>query len=312
MRALTLFSAVALLASAPAWGQTSTTTATQTQEGRYVVYFPTGSAKLDPEAMSVIAAAADDYRRVGSTRITVRGHTDTTGSPQRNEALSERRAKAVADELTRHGVPASAITTEGVGETDLAVQTGDQVAERQNRRVNIAVEQPAPPPPAPVPAPAPAPTPPPAVAAATQPEPQAERRGIFSLGGYYGYDMGDKGGQHSHLAGLNLSFDYRLTDWISLGLEQAGFYHFGTDDDGFGGRSAAGIDFTFGTLSFLPYIGGNFGYLYGSGIEDDFFAGPEIGLAFGPLTAKVAYDMPFNQSVDDGVISATIGLGIRF
>jgi hypothetical protein len=312
MRALTLFSAVALLASAPAWGQTSTTTATQTQEGRYVVYFPTGSAKLDPEAMSVIAAAADDYRRVGSTRITVRGHTDTTGSPQRNEALSERRAKAVADELTRHGVPASAITTEGVGETDLAVQTGDQVAERQNRRVNIAVEQPAPPPPAPVPAPAPAPTPPPAVAAAPQPEPQAERRGIFSLGGYYGYDMGDKGGQHSHLAGLNLSFDYRLTDGISLGLEQAGFYHFGTDDEGLGGRSAAGIDFTFGTLSFLPYIGGNFGYLYGSGIEDDFFAGPEIGLAFGPLTAKVAYDMPFNQSVDDGVISATIGLGIRF
>jgi hypothetical protein len=309
---LTLFSAVALLASAPAWGQTSTTTATQTQEGRYVVYFPTGSAKLDPEAMSVIAAAADDYRRVGSTRITVRGHTDTTGSPQRNEALSERRAKAVADELTRHGVPASAITTEGVGETDLAVQTGDQVAERQNRRVNIAVEQPAPPPPAPVPAPAPAPTPPPAVAAAPQPEPQAERRGIFSLGGYYGYDMGDKGGQHSHLAGLNLSFDYRLTDWISLGLEQAGFYHFGTDDEGLGGRSAAGIDFTFGTLSFLPYVGGNFGYLYGSGIEDDFFAGPEIGLAFGPLTAKVAYDMPFNQSVDDGVISATIGLGIRF
>jgi hypothetical protein len=312
MRALTLFSAVALLASAPAWGQTSTTTATQTQEGRYVVYFPTGSAKLDPEAMSVIAAAADDYRRVGSTRITVRGHTDTTGSPQRNEALSKRRAKAVADELTRHGVPASAITTEGVGETDLAVQTGDQVAERQNRRVNIAVEQPAPPPPAPVPAPAPAPTPPPAVAAAPQPEPQAERRGIFSLGGYYGYDMGDKGGQHSHLAGLNLSFDYRLTDWISLGLEQAGFYHFGTDDEGLGGRSAAGIDFTFGTLSFLPYVGGNFGYLYGSGIEDDFFAGPEIGLAFGPLTAKVAYDMPFNQSVDDGVISATIGLGIRF
>jgi len=312
MRALTLFSAVALLASAPAWGQTSTTTATQTQEGRYVVYFPTGSAKLDAEAMSVIAAAADDYRRVGSTRITVRGHTDTTGSPQRNEALSERRAKAVADELTRHGVPASAITTEGVGETDLAIQTGDQVAERQNRRVNIAVEQPAPPPPAPVPAPAPAPATPPAAAAAPQPEPQAERRGIFSLGGYYGYDMGDKGGQHSHLAGLNLSFDYRLTDWISLGLEQAGFYHFGTDDEGLGGRSAAGIDFTFGTLSFLPYIGGNFGYLYGSGIEDDFFAGPEIGLAFGPLTAKVAYDMPFNQSVDDGVISATIGLGIRF
>jgi hypothetical protein len=250
---------------------------------------------------------------VGSTRITVRGHTDTTGSPQKNQALSERRARAVADELARHGVPTSAINTEGLGETDLAVQTGDQVSERQNRRVDIAVEQPAPPPPpAPVPAPAPAPAAPPAVAAAPEPEPEAKHRGVFSLGGYYGYDMGDKGGQHSHLAGLNLSFDYRLTDWISLGLEQAGFYHFGTDDDGFGGRSAAGLDFTFGTLSFVPYVGGNFGYLYGSGINDSLFAGPEIGLAFGPLTAKVAYDIPFNQAWDDGVISATLGLGIRF
>src|SRR3954454_4780115 len=146
MRAFILLSAAALLASAPAWAQTSTTTATQTQEGSYVVYFPTGSAKLDPEALSVIAAAADDYRRVGSTRIIVRGHTDTTGSPQRNKALSERRARAVADELARHGVPASAVNTEGLGETALAVQTGAHVAERQNRGVDVAVEHPAPPP----------------------------------------------------------------------------------------------------------------------------------------------------------------------
>jgi hypothetical protein len=314
MRALTLVSILALLAAAPAWAQqTSGTLLAQTQQGTYVVYFPLGSAKLNAEGLSVIAAAADDYRRVGSTRIAVRGHTDTTGNPQRNQALSERRAKAVADELIRNGVPASAISTEGVGENQLAVQTADQVVERRNRRVDIVVEQPAPPPPpAPAPAPAPAPTPPPAVAAAPEPEPEAKRRGVFSLGGYYGYDMGDKNDQTSHFAGLNLSFDYRLTNWISLGLEQAGFYHFGTEDEGFGGRSAAGADFTFGTLSFLPYIGGNFGYLYGSGIEDDFFAGPEIGLALGPVTAKLAYDMPFNRDPDKSVISATLGLGIRF
>ena len=313
MRALTLVSVVALLAAAPAWGQeTSGTLLAQTQEGSYVIYFPLGSAKLDAEGMNVISAAADDFRRVGATRISVRGHTDTTGSPQKNQALSERRARAVADELVRHGVPASAITSDALGETQLAVQTGDQVAERQNRRVDIAVEQPAPAPPAPVPAPAPAPTPAPAVSAAPEPEPKIERRGVFSLGGYYGLDLADKGSQDSHFAGLNLSFDYRLTDWLSLGLEQAGFYHFASDDDGFGGRSAAGVDFTFGTLTFLPYVGGNFGYLYGSGINDDFFAGPEIGLALGPINAKVAYDIPFNEGLQEGVVSATIGLGIQF
>jgi hypothetical protein len=59
-------------------------------------------------------------------------------------------------------------------------------------------------------------------------------------------------------------------------------------------------------------MSGNFGYLYGSGINDDFFAGPEIGLALGPINAKVAYDIPFNEGLQEGVVSATIGLGIRF
>ena len=143
-------------------------------------------------------------------------------------------------------------------------------------------------------------------------KPILEHPGVFSLGPYYGLDLADKGDQYSHFAGVNLSFDYQLTNWVSLGLEQAGFYHFGTDDEGFGGRSAVGADFTFGTLSFLPYIGGNFGYLYGNGINDDFFAGPEVGLAVGPLTAKVAYDIPFNEGLQDGVVSATLGVGIRF
>jgi hypothetical protein len=155
-------------------------------------------------------------------------------------------------------------------------------------------------------------------APAPEPEPEPEEdRSFFSLGAFYGYNIEDEGDdddeeESSHLAGLNLSYTYALTDWMGLGLEQAGFYNIDSDDDGFGGRTAAGLNFGILDWDVIPYVGANIGYIYGSGIDEDFFAGPEIGIAVGWFNAKVAYDMPFGRSWDDGIIATTIGLGIRF
>jgi outer membrane protein OmpA-like peptidoglycan-associated protein len=55
-------------------------------------------------------------------------------------ALSLRRANAVKDSLVREGVPASAITVIGRGESNPLVPTGDGVREPQNRRVEIVVQ----------------------------------------------------------------------------------------------------------------------------------------------------------------------------
>lgn len=305
-----------LLSSAAAWAQTSDATSlAQASAGGHVVYFDLGQAALDPEDLTVISAAAAEFRQMGATRVVVRGHTDTSGDADRNRELSQRRAQAVADELVRQGVPADAISTDATGETQLAVETGDNVAEASNRRVEIAIEAP-PPPPAPALEPTPEPAPP-VVAAAPEPEPEPdEDRAFFSLGAFYGYNLQDDADDDregtSHLAGLNLNFTYAVTDWMGLNLEQAGFYNFGTEDDGFGGRSAAGVNFGILDWDVIPYVGGNIGYIYGSGIEDDFFAGPEIGIALGWFNAKVAYDMPFGRSWDEGVIASTVGLGIRF
>ena len=98
-----------------------------------------------------------------------------------------------------------------------------------------------------------------------------------------------------------------FTPWFSAGVEQAGFYHFSTPDEGFGGRSVASLDFTFGDKHIRPHVGGNFGYLYGEGIDDDFIAGPEIGITADGILAKIAYDMPFNRDADEGIINTTIG-----
>ena len=275
----------------------------QANTGAFVVHFAFDQATLDSEALSVIAAAAQEFQRSGSARISVRGHTDTSGNSGYNQALSERREQAVADELVRQGVPLAALTSEALGETDLAVVTADGVPEAANRRVEIVVEQP----PAPVAEVAPAPTPAPAPVEAAPPPPQKKRDRIFSLGAFYGFNLEDEAGHTSHLGGLNFSVDVPVQPWLSVGVEQAGFYHFDTPNDGFGGRSVASVDFTFGDDDFRPYIGGNIGYLYGSGFNDDFVAGPEVGLASGPFIAKLAYDIPFNRDLDEGIINTTIG-----
>jgi OOP family OmpA-OmpF porin len=73
------------------------------------------------------------------TRIEVNGYTDTSGTPQYNQGLSVRRARAVQAELVRDGVPQNAITIQGFGENNLLVPTGNGVREPQNRRVEIII-----------------------------------------------------------------------------------------------------------------------------------------------------------------------------
>ena len=294
--------------------QSSTTLLAQSQPSRFVVYFQLESSTLDSEALATVREAAAEFQRTGSAEISVRGHTDTSGNADFNQALSEQREQAVANELVRLGVPADAIMGEAFGETELAIPTGDAVREAQNRRVDIVIE----PPPAPVvaePAPAPAPEPAPEPAMAAGVAPMLER-GLLTVGPFYGYNFEDEEGGRSHLAGLNLSFDYAALPWLGLGVEQAGFYHFSTDDDGFGGRTAGSVNFLLGDLlgdqELIPYVGGNIGYLYGSGFDDDFFAGPEIGLSVGGFDAKVAYDIPFNRGLDEGIIATTVSFGLRF
>jgi OmpA-OmpF porin, OOP family len=105
----------------------------------YLVFFDWDKATLTDRARQIIKDAADNSSRVQVTRIEVNGYTDTSGTPQYNQGLSVRRAKAVAGELTRNGVPANIINIQGFGDTHLLVATGPGVREPQNRRVEIII-----------------------------------------------------------------------------------------------------------------------------------------------------------------------------
>ncbi len=128
-------------------------------EHNFTVFFDWNKANITPEGQQIVEAAAATYKsEPPATPIQVIGHTDTSGSAEYNQKLSVRRAQVVAGALSQAGIPQSAMTVTGVGQTDLKVPTPDGVREPQNRRTEIieggAPSAPPPPPPSgPPPAP---------------------------------------------------------------------------------------------------------------------------------------------------------------
>jgi OOP family OmpA-OmpF porin len=114
--------------------------AAQPQAPSFMVFFDWDRSNLSAQALNTIKQAAGAYKTKGSARITATGHTDKSGPDAYNMALSLRRANTVKDALVRNGVPATAISVIGRGETQPLVQTADGVREPQNRRVEIVVQ----------------------------------------------------------------------------------------------------------------------------------------------------------------------------
>lgn len=283
--------AAALLATAAVVVPAAVAQAQQT----HVVFFALGSSRLDAAAQAVLDRAAAEHAATGSTAVSIVGHTDTTGSATFNERLSQRRAEAVAAALADRGVPMASMTTAWRGQNDLAVQTGDNVNEPRNRRAEIALSG------------APA-------AAAPAPIMPTVSPSRFSIGAGPFVAANLQEGDNSVFTGVNLMAAYAVTDSIDLTAQQAVFYNFNADDEGFGARSLAGVRWTFFDFDGLrPYVGANGGYTWidGSG-TGGWTYGPELGFSLGNWTARVAYDFLDNRDAEDGVIAATVGYQLRF
>jgi outer membrane protein OmpA-like peptidoglycan-associated protein len=106
----------------------------------FMVFFDWDRSNLSAQALNTIKQAADAFKTKGSARITATGHADRSGPENYNMALSLRRANAVKDALVRNGVPATAISVVGKGESQPLVPTADGVREPQNRRVEIVIQ----------------------------------------------------------------------------------------------------------------------------------------------------------------------------
>ena len=103
------------------------------------ITFQVDHSDIQPQFQSTLDQVAQTLASYNQTYIDVLGHTDSTGSDAYNQALSERRAQAVADYLAARSVQRARIGTRGYGESQPIASNDPDEGRAENRRVEIKV-----------------------------------------------------------------------------------------------------------------------------------------------------------------------------
>jgi outer membrane protein OmpA-like peptidoglycan-associated protein len=103
------------------------------------VLFKTGSFELLPGARERLAKVSGIVLAHPGLHLEVEGHTDSVGSDEYNQKLSEQRAGAVRDYLVQQGIPADSIVSRGFGKTQPVASNDTAEGRQQNRRVELVL-----------------------------------------------------------------------------------------------------------------------------------------------------------------------------
>jgi outer membrane protein OmpA-like peptidoglycan-associated protein len=103
------------------------------------VLFDFGKSKLKPAADKALQETIKVIEAYPENEIAVEGHTDSIGSKEFNQRLSEQRAKSVADYLIRNGIAAERIKTAGYGEEKPVADNSTVQGREANRRVEVII-----------------------------------------------------------------------------------------------------------------------------------------------------------------------------
>jgi outer membrane protein OmpA-like peptidoglycan-associated protein len=101
------------------------------------ITFGYDSAEIRPDSEPVLAKLFEGLRADKSAAIAIEGHTSNEGTNEYNQALSERRARAVVADLTRRGIAAARLSAVGVGEIRPISPNDDESGRSMNRRVEV-------------------------------------------------------------------------------------------------------------------------------------------------------------------------------
>jgi cytochrome c oxidase subunit II len=103
------------------------------------VNFATGSAVLTPESSAELAIVVEAMTKNANMTVEVSGHTDNVGDAAKNQVLSESRAKAVVDFVTKKGIDAKRMTAVGFGDTKPIADNAKAEGKQQNRRTEFKI-----------------------------------------------------------------------------------------------------------------------------------------------------------------------------
>jgi outer membrane protein OmpA-like peptidoglycan-associated protein len=103
------------------------------------ILFDVDSAGLRPDSRATLQDLATNFRQYPDELIDVEGHTDSTGTSEYNQSLSNRRANSVRDFLVDNGVSSRSMTAVGYGETRPKATNSTPEGRQLNRRVEIHI-----------------------------------------------------------------------------------------------------------------------------------------------------------------------------
>ncbi|HWS14948.1 MAG TPA: OmpA family protein [Candidatus Methylomirabilis sp.] len=103
------------------------------------ILFDVDKDQVKPSARDQVGKAAEVLVKYPDTYVTVEGHTDSSGSADHNQKLSERRAARVRDLIASGGVAPSRLAVRGYGETDPVADNATPEGRQSNRRVQLEI-----------------------------------------------------------------------------------------------------------------------------------------------------------------------------
>jgi OmpA-OmpF porin, OOP family len=101
------------------------------------VLFDTGKANLKPGAYSTIDRLATALKEDPARKVLIEGHTDSVGSDELNQTLSQNRALSVQSALMERGVSGDQLTSMGKGESTPVASNDNAAGRQENRRVEL-------------------------------------------------------------------------------------------------------------------------------------------------------------------------------
>lgn len=105
----------------------------------YGLSFPVGKSDIQPQYYSLLSKVQDAIKRFPDCKVTIEGHTDSQGSDEMNQTLSNSRAKAVAEYLMANMNVEVPISSQGYGESRPVASNDTPEGRAMNRRIDVVI-----------------------------------------------------------------------------------------------------------------------------------------------------------------------------